>query len=396
MEGNFRAHNEEVQRIWRTFYSGRPERMPMILGVNPRYLLLDPRYNPKGITFEQYFTDPEIMFHVQLEFQDFVRHHMWADHEMGVPEEGWSITVDFQNVYESAWLGAPVVFRDGNCPACAAFLDDDRKHLLFEKGVPDPFSGLMAKAREYTERFNAIREKGFVYKGAPLAPVVPSVLYTDGPFTLACNLRGADRFCLDIYEDPDFARQLLDFVTQATIQRLKAWRRYLGQAEIQPSLAFADDSIAMLSPAMYREWVMPCHKQLIDALAHPDGDHAVHLCGNASHLFGEMAARLHVVSFDTGYPIDHRKVAQELGPAVQIQGGPTAGLLLSGSREEVAEETVRIIRAVKDVTRRFVLRDANNVSPGTPLENIRVMYDKVREAGVYETAEDESMTGSHR
>ena len=185
-------------------------------------------------------------------------------------------------------------------------------------------------------------------------------------------------------------------MTQATIQRLKAWRRYLGQAEIQPSLAFADDSIAMLSPAMYREWVMPCHKQLIDALAHPDGDHAVHLCGNASHLFGEMAARLHVVSFDTGYPIDHRKVAQELGPAVQIQGGPTASLLLSGSREEVAEETVRIIRAVKDVTRRFVLRDANNVSPGTPLENIRVMYDKVREAGVYETAEDESMPGSHR
>ena len=93
----------------------------MILGVNPRYLLLDPRYNPKGITFEQYFTDPEIMFHVQLEFQDFVRHHMWADHEMGVPEEGWSITVDFQNVYESAWLGAPVVFRDGNCPACAPY-----------------------------------------------------------------------------------------------------------------------------------------------------------------------------------------------------------------------------------------------------------------------------------
>ena len=68
----------------------------MILGVNPRYLLLDPRYNPKGITFEQYFTDPEIMFHVQLEFQDFVRHHMWADHEMGVPEEGWSITVDMK------------------------------------------------------------------------------------------------------------------------------------------------------------------------------------------------------------------------------------------------------------------------------------------------------------
>lgn len=111
-------------------------------------------------------------------------------------------------------------------------------------------------------------------------------------------------------------------MTQATIQRLKAWRRYLGQAEIQPSLAFADDSIAMLSPAIYREWVMPCHKQLIDALAHPDGDHAVHLCGNASHLFGEMAARLHVVSFDTDTHRPPEGGARSWGPPSRYRAAP--------------------------------------------------------------------------
>lgn len=112
----------------------------MILGVNPRYLLLDPRYNPKGITFEQYFTDPEVMFHVQLEFQDFVRHHMWADQEMGVPEEGWSITVDFQNVYESAWLGAPVLYRAGNCPPARRFWTTTASICFLKKAcrIPSP------------------------------------------------------------------------------------------------------------------------------------------------------------------------------------------------------------------------------------------------------------------
>lgn len=383
MEPDFKKHNQEVKQVWDTYYAGKPYRIPMVIGINPRYMLLDSRLNPQGITFQQYFEDPETMFRIQLEFRDFVRHHVFADHEMGIPENGWEIYVDFQNNYESAWFGCPIVYKEDNCPVCPAILDNQHKHMLFEKGMPDPFSGIMGTVREYTELFNEKRQKGFTYKGAPLAPASPNIMCTDGPFTLACNLRGVDDFCVDMYEDPDYAHQLLAYITAATIERLKAWRRYLRQDEIQPSFFFADDSVALLSADMYREWIYPYHKQLIDALSTDDARNGIHLCGDASRHFRFLKEHLNITTFDTGYPLDHRKVLLELGPDVCIQGGPSTSFLLTGSKEDVVRETGRILSSVKDVSHRFILRDANNLSPRTPLENIRAMYETVRTQGVY-------------
>ena len=147
MEPDFKKHNQEVKQVWDTYYAGKPYRIPMVIGINPRYMLLDSRLNPQGITFQQYFEDPETMFRIQLEFRDFVRHHVFADHEMGIPENGWEIYVDFQNNYESAWFGCPIVYKEDNCPVCPAILDNQHKHMLFEKGMPDPFSGIMGTVR---------------------------------------------------------------------------------------------------------------------------------------------------------------------------------------------------------------------------------------------------------
>ena len=93
-----------------------------------------------------------------------MRHHVFADHEMGIPENGWEIYVDFQNNYESAWFGCPIVYKEDNCPVCPAILDDQHKHMLFEKGMPDPFSGIMGTVREYTELFNEKRQKGPLWR----------------------------------------------------------------------------------------------------------------------------------------------------------------------------------------------------------------------------------------
>ena len=57
--------------------------------------------------------------------------------------------------------------------------------------------------------------------------------------------------------------------------------------------------------------------------------------------------------------------------------------LQSGTLQEVAEETKRIIDEVKPLTKFFTMISANNLSPCTPVENIAAMYDTVREYGVY-------------
>jgi len=109
----------------------------------------------------------------------------------------------------------------------------------------------------------------------------------------------------------------------------------------------------------------------------------IHLCGDASRFFPVLRDELNIRLFDTGYPIDHGKMAKVLGPDVAIYGGPRVELLRTGTEQEVAAETKRIIEAVKPYGKKFVVREANNLTPGTPLGNIRAMYETVREYGVY-------------
>lgn len=388
---DFQQHNREVCALWEAFYRGEAYRVPMILGFSTRYFMLLPETNPRGVSYREYCGDPELMLRMQLEFEYYKAVHILSDREMGVPAEGWETTIDFQNVYDAGWLGSPIRYEDGNVPATDPFLHDDNKQELFYKGIPDPFSGLLGTTREYYERMQP-RLKDMTYRGAPVRSFYPHhTLGTDGPFTVACDIRGATEFCTDIYEDPDYAAQLLSFVTDAMIAKIKAWRRYLGLPERSDTFFFADDSIALLSGAMYEELVLPMHQKLVQALTTEGAKISIHLCGDATRHFKTLADKLGVVSFDTGFPVAHGDLVFQLGPGIVIQGGPHVELLRTGTAEAVAAEAKRILLEVKDKTRRFVLRDANNVAPGTPLENLRAMYDACREWGRLEGKEIESV-----
>jgi len=383
MTENFKEHNREVKKLWDSFYAGTPERIPMTIGASPRFFLLNPAYNTKGVTFQEYFNDPEIMWNMQLEFAEFVAFRVWYDHEMGIPENGFTVNVDFQNTFEAAWLGCEIHYPEDNVPVTLPCLGDDNKYELIEKGVPDPFSGLMRTAKEYYEIFREKSAKGFTYEGAPVS--VNQVMDgTDGPFTIACNLRGTQEFCIDLYEDGEYAHQLMSLITEATIARMKAWRKLEGVPEKSPGIWFADDSIALLSKECYQEFVLPFHQKLIAALSSQNSGNKIHLCGDASHLFKTFKDELGCTVFDTGFPIHHGELVKDLGPDVTIYGGPHVQLLQSGTKEAVSAETKRIIGLVKPLTKKFVIRDANNLAPMTPLENIKAMYDTVKKYGRYE------------
>ncbi|MEK9139011.1 MAG: hypothetical protein AAB393_17975, partial [Bacteroidota bacterium] len=102
---DFDRHNEEVKRVWEAYRAGKPLRVPVMLGINPRFTMWMPEANPRGITFEQYFSDPQLMLERQIEHFFWVQHHVPQDAEMGLPKNAWPVYVDFQNVYEAAWLG---------------------------------------------------------------------------------------------------------------------------------------------------------------------------------------------------------------------------------------------------------------------------------------------------
>ncbi|MEJ5169764.1 MAG: uroporphyrinogen decarboxylase family protein [Fimbriimonadales bacterium] len=200
--------------------------------------------------------------------------------------------------------------------------------------------------------------------------------------TVCCSLRGATEFCMDLLEDPTYAEELLDFVTEAIEHRIAAFRRELGLPEVQQGFGWADDSVALLSVEQYREFVLPRHRRLVERFS-KGGPNSVHLCGDATRHFRTLRDELNVRSFDTGFPVEFGSLRRQLGPDVEVLGGPSVPLLLHGSPDELARETSRILRSGITEGGRFILREGNNLAPGTPLENLWAMYETVRREGLY-------------
>jgi hypothetical protein len=381
---DFERHNEEVQSVWSAYRAGKPVRVPVMFGINARFTMWMPEANPRGITFERYFSEPQTMLERQIEHLHWVRHHVPQDAEMGLPKNGWEVSVDFQNAYEAAWLGCDLRFYLDQVPDTVPMLRDDNKRMPFEKGLPDPFKdGLMERNWEFSEYFKRKQADGWTMFDRPVASVTPCALGTDGPMTVCCNIRGATEFLVDLKEDTAFALELLDFVTTAIIARLKAYRNYLGLSEKANPWIFADDSIELMSTKMYRELIFPFHKRLVTELAEPVAPISIHLCGDVQRHLVFLRDNLNIRSFDTGFPIDLGQARRDLGPEIEIMGGPSVPLLCYGTAEEVRTEVVRTLQSGVMDGGSFILREGNNLAPGTPLENLWAMYNTAKEFGRY-------------
>lgn len=380
---NFEEHNRRTAALWEKFQAGQAPRVPVIAGVSSRYVILDRNSNPKGITFEEYHNDPAAMLELQLELERFRRFEFDDDSQKGVPENGWTVSVDLQNVYEAAWYGAQVCFPKDNVPDTVPFLTEEQKYDFVQQPLPDPFSGIMGHARDCVEYFRRKQAEGFRYMGAPISHIEACPLWTDGPFTVACNLRGPMEFCIDMAAEPEYAGQLLDYITDATILRVKAWRRYLNLPEKLPGWGFADDLIPLLSVDMVREMLLPRYKRLLKNLCAEGTTTGIHLCGDATRFMPMLRDELNAAWFDTGFPVDFAAFSKEIGPNVVWQGGPHVSLLLKGTPAAIEAEVKRILSETMPNTRRFVLRDGNDVAPHTPMENVEAMVHAGRKYGVF-------------
>ena len=226
------------------------------------------------------------------------------------------------------------------------------------------------------------QKNGDKYEGLPIKSVDPSAMGSDGILTIALNLRGVE-ILTDFYEDPDYVRKLFDFICEADIKRIKAFRKRVNQPEKSDNFWFADDSIANISKEMFKEFVLPFHRKLMSELTTNGKYNGMHLCGDATRHFKMIADEFGVKSFDTGFPVDFGWIRNELGEGIEICGGPNISLLLNGSPSDVAKEAERILKSGIMKGGKFVLKEGNNLAPRTPMENIASMYETCKKYGIY-------------
>ncbi len=374
-------HNAEAKAVWEAFDARRPTRPPVVLGTATQFFIFNDDLNPGGqITFERYCTDADTMLDFQLRAARWRSEHIapFCDDPVGLPpnREAWLVRVDLQNFDEAAHLGAPVIFLPGQVPDTRPVLAGDRKNALFDGGAPDPlYGGWYRHAHTILDRWRKRLQREPEYRGWPVR-IDPFGWWSGGPLTLAIALRGHE-LLTDLYEDPEYVRTLLDVLTDVTVARVRAHARFFGLPDPPDSLWFADDGLQMLSVKMAREFMLPVYRRLKAEMT--TAQHVkIHLCGDATRHFQWLRDDIGANDFETGFPVDHGRIRRELGPDVTIHGGPSVMLLRDGNPDAVAAETQRILDSGVCEGGRFVLREANNLAPGTPAANLAAMYETAR------------------
>ena len=195
--------------------------------------------------------------------------------------------------------------------------------------------------------------------------------FAGGPFTLSayvCEGRSSRSFMAVRRlraEHPAAFERLLDAFTDVLVEYV-AYQVEAGADVIQ----LFDTYAGLLSPADYREFVLPRHRRILEAVDVPTIVFARNMGANLDLLADSGAD---VVSVDWTVEIDEARAA--LGEEVAIQGNLDPALLY-GTPETVRERTRRLIEAAGD--RRHILNLGHGVDRNTPVENVAAFFEAAK------------------
>lgn len=375
-------YNMEVKKIWEAYRKDEPIRVPVTGGMEIRTFLI-----MKDYSFKRYYTDPEFMIRCQLERQEWLSEHIFADTPIGLPET-WGVGVDFGPVVEEGWLGCEIVFNEGNTPWAKPLLKDN-KERLYDMEIPDPFHGnFMQKVYDFHITFKE-KIQSMTYRDRPISPEIGNPGgWSSGPFSDAISLRGPAELLQDMYDDPQYVHRLFSFITEAIIVKTKAWQKFSGREQTGGASEYCvvDHGIEMLSEQMYKEFVLPYHKKLLKTFAKKDDcSISLHHCGSGLHLFRtiyeELGAR---TFFNLTYPgIDVLRVRKEFGEKVRLGVGLHQEIILNGPEERIRETIKNVMTPELKAKGRLYWIQGGFVPPGTPLKHIYAVYEAVKEFGRY-------------
>jgi len=294
-----------------------------------------------GVPYRQYVTDHRTLVEAQLRTVE----RYGFDHVSCISDPA----------REAADCGADVVFFDDQPPAF-----DEGRALLAEKTtlatlrVPDPLGG-----GRMTDRIRAAelfrREVGGdkVIEG-----------WIEGPLAEGADLRGINTIMLDLFEDPPFLADLFEFVTELGIRFARA------QVDAGVDLVGIGDAAASLvGPKFYDRYVWPYEKRMVDAIHAMGARVRLHICGDTNAILDGMG-RLGCDIVDLDYPVDLERARARMPGQLLLGNIEPAGVLRSGTPEEVTAALAACHRAVGP---RYIVGAGCELTRDTPEANVRAM-----------------------
>ncbi len=260
---------------------------------------------------------------------------------------------------ETAGFGGRITYQVNAVPHCLPPLAESRDLALLQ--TPDPWT-----AERMLDRLRAVEELK-----RQLGDSHSLMGWIEGPIAEAADLRGVTPLLMDLVEEPNFVEDLMDRCVDVGIWFAREQIR-LGA----DTVGIGDAIASQISPAMYRQLVLPRQQKLVEAI-HAEGAWVrLHICGNTSHLLSDMAA-VGADIVDTDWPVDLVEARQVFGTRTVLTGNLNPVTAVGQSTPE------RIIQDMRElyitVGKPFMAGAGCEIPMGTPPENLAALCNALHD-----------------
>jgi len=199
-----------------------------------------------------------------------------------------------------------------------------------------------------------------------------------GPWTIAAGLRGAETLIMDTFDDADYVHELMKICTQATIEFTEA----ISALGVGIGYSEAPASCNLISPQMYRTFVFPYHKQIVDYFKGKKIGVGLHVCGNANPILDDIVST-GVTNISIDGPTDFVKTVEAARGKAVVIGNVAPLLFLSDSRDEMKQAIQHCIDNAPEDSG-FILASGCEVPGDAPPEKVDWFMELASELGRYD------------
>ncbi len=197
--------------------------------------------------------------------------------------------------------------------------------------------------------------------------------WVEGALAEAADLRGVAQLMADLYDRPQWVKELLEFCTEEEITFARA--QVAAGADI---IGLGDAVCSQISPKMYREFGLPYEQRIFAAIREMGAVGRLHICGNTTRIVADMG-RSGAAIVDLDWMVDWGRAVQTLGEMGVAACGnfDPVRVMLQGTPEEVRQAVLHCV-ATGDA-RSFIMAGCE-IPDGTPVANLLAQYQALLEA----------------
>jgi uroporphyrinogen decarboxylase len=205
-----------------------------------------------------------------------------------------------------------------------------------------------------------------------------------GIFESAWGLYGLDRFLMGFYENPELVCSIMECYTDIFISNFRA---LMDKAEDLVDMVYTYDDIAtqdglMISPDMWRQYILPFHQKLNKVIREYDVKLMYHSCGAVRPLIPAFIEELDIDVLNPLQPrakgMDMAFIKKTYGDRLSFHGGVDLQKTLPfGTVEDVQAEVSNICHTLGQGGG-YICTSAHYIQGDVPVRNILALYGQDR------------------